>query len=402
MNHESSAEPRAATEPTAPTAPTEPTEPTGPARPAPPRTEGRSLWPLVALLAVLVVGLSAALVVVRAGEDDRPRAQVGQLFDVPFAEDDLPHYGQVLLPWARTKAGAGAPREELPDLLGAEANVRAPEGGRFVRVEVKLEEDYSIPLSSIGRPYAQETEVVLRADGRDYPLSGPDGLVLDPDGPFQQGGGVWVAVDGNPTELEVRVTVDGLTQVVHASDGAVESGQAAGLGELPSQEQLAEREAIPCGTPRRLDDSGLRVNFRPDLECHVQLTLRTPYVDGLGWAEEGREFLVVHVARPRRVSLVSGRGEATRFWDDEALEFSARLGDAEPLRPAANVNALSEGLLTISDPDDPDQLVFDVAAGKPAPDLRFDYQGQAVDGEPFVRERRPVHFRWTIPGGDLS
>ncbi|WP_134742200.1 hypothetical protein [Nocardioides sp. 503] len=392
MDHESSVEPDAAAEPT---------EPTEPARPAPPWTEPRSLWPLVAVLAVVVLGLSVALVVVRTGEDDRPRAEVGQLFDVPFEEDALPHYGEVLLPWARTKAGAGSTREELPDLVGAEANVRAPEGGRFVRVEVKLEEDYIIPLSSIGRPYSQETEVVLRADGRDYPVSGRDGLVLDPNGPLQQGGAVWVAVDGDPSDLEVRVTVDGVTQVVDASDGSVENGPAARLGELPSQDELRAMPSIPCGTPERLDDSGIRVDYRPGLKCLVQLTLRTPYVDGLGWADEGREFLVVHVVRPRRLSLVSGRGDAATFWDDD-LQFSALLGDAEPLRPAANVNDLNAGFLSISDPDDPDQFVFDVAVGEPTPGLTFDYEGQAIDGEPFVQERRPLHFQWTISGGDLS
>ncbi|MBM9460745.1 hypothetical protein JK386_12595 [Nocardioides sp. zg-536] len=394
MDHERSVEPEAAPETPAPAV-------SEPVRLASPRAERRNLWPVVALLAVLVVGLSATLVVVRPGEDDRPRAEIGQLFEVPFAEDELSHYGQVLLPWARTKVGAGAPREELPDLLGEQANVRAPEGGRFVPVEVKLEEDYAIPLSSVGRPYVQQTEVVLRADGRDYPLSGRDGLVLDPEGRGPQGGGVWVAVDGDPTELEVRVTVDGVTQVVHASDGSVEGGQADRLGELPSPEELLAREATPCGTPRRLDDSEIRVGFLAGLECRVQRTLRTPYVDGLGWAEEGREFLVVHVVRPRRLSLVSGRGDATTSWDADDLQFSAHLGNAEPLRPAANVNDLNAGRLSILDPADPAQFVFDVAMGKPTLDLRFDYQGQAVDREPFVRERREVHFQWTVPGGDL-
>ncbi|WP_193607345.1 hypothetical protein [Nocardioides lijunqiniae] len=389
MDHESSVAPVAEAEPTAPAA-----APTLGRR-------RRSLWPLVAALTVVVVALAVALVVVRSVDDDRPRAAVGQLFDSPFQQDDLADYGEVLLPWARTKTGAGDVREELPDLLGAAANVRAPEGGRFVRVEVKLEKDYQIPLSAIARPYAQETEVVLRADGRDYPVTGRGGLVLDPNGPLQQGGGRWVAVEGDPTDLEVRVTVDGVTQVVDASDGSVEAGQAVDLAELPSQEEIRDAPDTPCGAPRRLDDSEVRVDYRPGLECRVQFTLRTPYVDGLGWAEEGREFLIVHVVRPHRLSLVSGRGDDTTYWDDE-LELSARLGDAQPLRPAGNVNQLNAGFLSIQDPDDPDQLVFDVARGEPVADLTIDYRGEATDGEPFVSERRPVHFQWTIAGGDLS
>lgn len=399
MDHESSVAPDAAAEPTGPTQPTERTEPAR--APAPSPLRKRSLWPLVALLTVVVVGLAVALIVVRGTADDRPRAAVGQVFSAPFAEDDLPHYGEVLLPWARTKTGAGAAREELPDLLGAKANVRAPEGGRFVRVEVKLEKDYIIPLSAVGRPYTQKTEVVLRADGRDYPVSGRDGLVLDPNGPLQQGGGVWVAVEGDPKDLEVRVTTDGVSQVLDASDGSVEAGRAADLAEIPSQDELREMKGASCGTPTRLDDSGLRVDYRPSLKCRVQLALHTPYVDGLGWSDEGREFLVVHVVRPRRLSLISGRGDAATYWDAE-LEFSALLGDAEPLGPAMDVNDLNSGPLSISDPDDPEQLVFDVAQGEPMPDLTFDYQGQATTGGPFTVERRPIHFHWTLPGGDLS
>ena len=360
----------------------------------------RSLWPFVALMAAIVLALSVALVVVRA-QDGRPRAEAGDVFDHPFQEDPLPHRGEVLLPWARTQVGAGEPRTELPDVLGAAPTVRAPDGGSFVRVEVALEEDYAIPLTALASPYVEQSEVVLRADGRDYPLSVPGGLVLDPNGPIGQDGGRWIAVEGEPTDLEVRVTVDGVTQVVDAADGSVDAGQAADLAELPSAEELQDAQATRCGEPRRLDTTQLTVTYRPALKCRVQLSLRTPYVDGVGWAQPGREFLVVHVIRPRDLSLSTGRGDATQFWDSE-LRFVARIGDADPVAPWVDVNALNQGTFTLQDPDDPGQVVFDVARGEPIGDLTLDLVARARLGEPFVTERREARFRWTVPGGELG
>ena len=357
----------------------------------------RSLWPVVAALAVVVAALAATLVVLKA-QDPRPRAAVGEVLDHPFQEDPLPHAGQVLLPWARVQVAAGEPRQELPEVLGAPSPLQAPDGGSFVRVDVSLEEDFALPLAAVATPYSQETEVVLRADGRDYPLSGRGGLVLDPGLPGPQGGSRWVAVAGEPSDLEVRVTVDGETQTVDASDGSVDAGRAADLARLPSPDEVRASEGSPCGKPRRLDDSGLSVTYRPSLQCRVQLVLRLPYVDGLGWAEEGREFVVVHVVRPRRVSLTTGPQD--RSWDTD-LTFTARLGESEPVGPGVGVNELNQGALAFQDPEDPQQFVFDVAQGETG-DLTFDLVGQARRGEPFVTERRPVHFRWRVDAGEVG
>ena len=38
----------------------------------------------------------------------------------------------------------------------------------YALAEVDLEEDFQIPLSAVGAPYVQETEVVLRADGAEW------------------------------------------------------------------------------------------------------------------------------------------------------------------------------------------------------------------------------------------
>lgn len=362
-----------------------------------PVARSRPLWPLVAALTVVVVALTVALVVVRA-QDDRPHAAVGDTFAAPYSEGTLPHLGEVLLPWAHAQVGAGEPQAELPDLLGADANVQAPDGGSFVRVDVDVDLQDLIPVAAVATPFAQETEVVLRADGRDYLLSVPGGLEISPNGAYDQDGARWVAVDGEPSDLEVRITVDGVTQVVDASDGSVEAGQASDLAALPSVEDLQDTDKIRCGASRRLDTTRLTVAYKPAMRCWVQLALRTPYVDGIGWAATGREFLVVHAVLPRDLSLTTGRGDATTYWDND-LRIEARLGDAEPLAPAVDVNTLNQGVLSIQDADDPVQVIFDVAAGEPVADLTLRLLADARLGEPFVTKRQTMRFEWTVPVG---
>lgn len=361
-------------------------------------TRQRTMWSVAAILAAVVAVLAVTLGVLRA-QDGRPRADAGDVFDAGYQEEPVALRGQVLLPWGRVQVGADDPRAELPDILGAAPTVRAPEGGSFIRVEVELEDDYAIPLATVRPDYTQETDVVLRAGDRDYPLMVPGGLVLGPDEPyFEAGGDFWVAVEGEPTDLEVRVTVDGVTQVVDASDGSVDAGRAADLADLPAPDRLRQSTVTPCGKPQRLDDSGIIVTYRPQLECRVNFALRTPYVDGIGWAASGREFLVVQVVRPSRLSLASVAGPS---WEGRP-RFSARLGDADPVVPPATVSSLHQDGLTFQDPDDPDQLVFAVGKGEPLGDLDLALVVEATRGAPFVKERRELRFHWTIPGGELG
>lgn len=356
---------------------------------------------VLAALVAVVVGLAAALVLLGV-HDPRPRAAVGEVLDHPFQEDDLPHRGEVLLPWARLEVGASPATDELPDLLGAEANLRAPDGGSFVRVAVDLPEDFGIPLAAVAAPYVEEIEVVLRADGRDYVVDGPGGMVLDPNGPLGQGGSRWVAVAGHPEDLEVRVSVDGVTQTVDAADGSVSTDRepvVAALAALPTDDELVEADDTPCGPPRREDTTGLVVAYRPALACHVSLALRTPYVDGLGWAEDGREYAVVQLVRPRDLSFDSPRGEPAGRWSSD-LTLTARLAGGTPLAPEVDVNSLSVG--GFQDVDNPSQLVFDVAAGQPLGDLVLEVDAAAELGAPWVTDRRDVRLVWTVALQEVS
>jgi hypothetical protein len=370
-----------------------PAEPSAPsARPA-----LLALTGAAALVAALVVTL---VVVVR--HDDRPAAAVGAVYDPVSQQDPLPHPAEVLLPWARVEVGAEGPHAELPDLLGGEANVRAPEGGSFVRVDVDLPKDYLQPFVATSSLFTGETDVVLRADGREYPLNGPDGLGIDVTGPYDQGGTRWVAVEGEPTDLEVLVTVDGVTQVVDAADGSVDTGDAAALSDVPTSADLEGFQAIGCGRPRRLDDSGLTFRYPERLPCRVDLVLRTPYVDGLGWAEEGRQFLMVQVAPDNRVvSVARGGGDDAVLWDERDLRLEATLGGESALSQAYT-NSLNQGALALADVDNPQQFVFDVADGQPLGDLDVTFSVDAVLGEPYLTDRETVQVRWVVPGEELA
>jgi hypothetical protein len=296
--------------------------------------------------------------------------------------------------------GVGEPQPALPDLLGAEPNVRAPAGGSFVRVDVTLVEGGRLPLAAVAAPFAQETEVVLRAAGRDYLVNGPGGIVVDPNGLFDRGGSRWVAVDGTPRDLEVRVTVDGVTQVV-AADGSVDAGRATELEALPSLDEVAATEPRPCGPVRRLDDTDLRNDYRAGLRCQVQLALRTTYVDGIGWAEPGREFLVVHLVLPTRVRFTTGRGDATQFWNSE-MRFETTVGGAGPVAGPVDVNSLNAGSFGIQDPETPEQVVFDVPLGDETGELVVGLVAAAQPTDPFDDTRREVRYQWTVAGTELA
>lgn len=352
-------------------------------------------------VALLIVSLVVAGAVVgTTSYDGRPHAAVGEIFDHPFQEDPLPDRGEVLLPWARVQVGVASPRDELPDLLGAEANLQAPAGGSFVRVDVVLAEDFMIPLAAVALPYVEETSVVLRADGRDYPMTGDGGIVLDPNGPAGQAGTRWVAVEGEPADLEVRVTVDGQTQVV-AGEGSAELGRAAELGDIPSNDELADLKRRPCGEVTTEIPAPLRIAGYSRPTCRVSLVLRTPYVDGLGWAEEGQEFVLVHVVVYRRVAVVTGSGNDLTYWDADELEMSGELGGS-PAVAQVPVNDLAQGTFAFQDADDPEQLVFGVDADAPLPDLTLTVSTTATLGEPFPTDEERIEARWTVPGEKLS
>ena len=343
-------------------------------------TELPSWWRVVATLAVgTVIALVLALAVTTLGEggDPRPVADVGHVYDHPFAEDELPHAGEVSLPWERIEVAVGTPQRELPTILNDAAQ---------------------LAFAATGRPLQVGVEVVLRADGAEYPLSGPGGLRFDPNDAFVGStGSRWVAVPGRPSELEVAVLVDGEEQTVHA-DGTVSSGRATGLAELPTLSSTSRPDEVACGPTRRTDHSSLRLpEGLDDLACTVKATFRTPYVDGVGWAPEGREYLVVVAAHDDVPAVDGPAGERWNATDT----LTGRLDGAEPVVAPVDVNAVNAGTLAFQDPDDPRMLVFEVAETGSTGDLVLRLDVDARPDDPAASGHERMRLESTVPEEDL-
>ena len=360
-----------------------------------------SLWSSAAALAsgtALALGLAWAVTGLDGNGDSRPQASPGDVFSAPYAEEPLPHEVRLELPWRHLDVAVGVAQPRLPDIGGAPADVAPPEGGSFVRVDVTSPVD-QVPFVGIRRPLATQVEVSVRADGVDHPLSDrPGGIRLDPETPWTTATGTrWVAVDGSPTDVKLVVTVDGEEQVVD-TNGDVDLSRGAQLADLPAATALQDEPEIDCGRSRRADSSDLELeDYSRDAACTVTRVLRVPYVDGLGWAPRGREYVAVLLTLDRSVQVERTGDDSWR----STTTLASRLGDDEPLAGPIDVNELNAGTLAIQDPDDPQMFVFEVDEGE-SPDLEATLDVEAVPSDPFATGRETLRLAWHVEGGRLS
>ena len=352
----------------------------------PPATR-RLRWLLPAAVAVALVVAGG---VAWARADTRPHAEAGQVFDPAFQQDELGTGADVLLPWVRAEIAVGKPRDELPDTLGAEPNLRAPDGGAFVQVQVNIDTENLIPLYLDSPGPVGRAELVLTDGDHRYPLTHvPGGFHLDAAAPELGLLQRYLAVEGSPEHWSVEVDYDGQTWVVDLDDGTSDPGPQDALAEIPAvdeQQQPAQR----CGKPRW--SSG----FRPtesynQPKCRVIHQMRVAYVDGLGWAEPGREFLVVQV-ESYEPGFARSPGGVDYLVRDPAMSYG--LDGREPLA-VAEVNDLG-GPLTLQLPYDPDQVTFDVAADEPVPDLQIRQSLVGEADEPGVPQAPRIQVDWRV------
>lgn len=374
-----------------------------PVVPSPPlASEGLSRWSLIstcAVGAVLALALALAVVVSHDVQEDRPRATAGDLVVPPAEPDRLPDTGTVALPWSRMSVAVGEPQGEVLETFDGQSLVAPPEGGSFVQVDLRplQVEDGGAPFVSEGRPWSTEARIVVTADGTDYPVDGPDGLGVAPDSPAPtRSHSRFVAVDGRPTDLTITVEVDGQEQTVD-EDGRVTRRRAADLLDLPTNQELRKRVSSSCGTLERSGSSDLEVPPTDEPACDLVGSVRTPFVDGLGWAPRGREYLVVHAAPETSVD-VSG--------DDDDVDWTtrtrvrARLGDDRPVSASTS----PDGAVFGNAPRSPvHQFVFEVPADEPVDDLALRLEVDALREDPFTSgEPERLRLEWTVPSGVIS
>ena len=349
----------------------------------------RWLVPGVVAIALVVVGGVAW-----ARADTRPHAEAGQLFDPAFLQDELGIGADVVLPWVRAEVTVGQPRDELPDALGAEPNLQAPDGGGFVQVQVNIDNDNLIPLYVDAPGVVGRADLVLTDGDHRYPLTHvPGGLHLDAAAPETGVLQRFLAVEGSPEHWSLEVEYDGETWVVDLDDGSSEPGPHDALAEIPAvdeQQQPAQR----CGEPRWSSGFSPAESYN-EPKCQVIHQMRVPYVDGLGWAEPGREFLVVQV-ESYEPGFARSRGGDVYLVRDPAMSY--RLDGRVPLA-VAEVNDLSAlgGPLALQLPYDPDQAIFDVAADEPTPVLQVRQSLVGEADEPGVPQAPRIHVDWRVP-----
>lgn len=360
----------------------------------------------VAVGTVIAVALALAMATMSEGGETRPRAAVGQVFSAHLEDEDVGATAEIVLPWRRLGVWVGEPVRELPDLAGARADVAPPEGGRFIPVRTEPMDEGglgSVPtFIATERPLHTEARVVLTADGSEYPVDGPGGLTEDPnDLQTSEPDTRWVAVEGDPSTIEVTVVTGGQEQTVHL-DGSVTPRRAAELHDLPTQEEVREQEPVDCGAGRRVDDSDFTIEGGNPEECAVTTSLRTPFVDGLGWAREGREYVVVHVV-PERPAVVESPDGQERRWD-VTTQVDGRLGPAPPRAGPTDVNALNEGTMALQVSGDPEQMIFEVPTGRSTGDLVVGVDVDARPDDPFATssDTERLRLEWTVPARRLA
>lgn len=335
----------------------------------------RIVLPLLVVVTVVVVAT-----IVWAQRDDRPRVAVGVNTDPPDGNARIPGLTSDLqLPFADYRVTVGEAVDELPPscCVDALADVRAPEGGSFVGVSVamasRLSRAVPVAVPGVDLPTPTFTLLVdvsrtLEPEQVEYPVTTIDRTWADTAflGHAVQ---TYVAVDGVPEvgDVSLRVDYDGVSQVMHPDRDVVEAGDAAQL----RYSDLVPRQA-GCGSVRA--ESGFVV-ARGDAPLCSTTRQRLAYVGGVGWADPGRQWLVVttnvsryvsldRVVGERRYDYLSGSSEGdvslsatlageppVKAWDDDNLNHVAVF--AQPTDPTSLPLVVSATYGDLSDRDDP-------------------------------------------------
>lgn len=243
--------------------------------------ESVSPWNLRLLSAVAAVALLPACSSVTGGE----RAPKGSVLETSL---DVPGtHTYVVIPDGRIDFTVGAPETDLP---GSQEYDRAPDGGSFVGVSWTWESQHAVRVHEEGQEEIVPS-ISLVADGKEYSL---DEVMIPEDEerrPVDFFGGAYVAVDGEPEELAIRVEYDGLEQTAPAEgwDGTEDHGAAAALYGVPEGPSRYRRD---CGEPAV--DSHSNFSLDQTVNCNVQVS-RMPYHQSVGWAAADKEWLVLEV-----------------------------------------------------------------------------------------------------------
>jgi len=300
------------------------------------------IWPLALILVIAVLAGGGMWLSQR--EQDGLKA--GTLISETASEALVGRTAEVRVPWGSLQVTVSEPIEETED------GKQAGHDASLVGVQVALDgpEDL-LAADRLPDGALQDPTFTLVADEEEYLLEGLTGWV-EGNEIAQVARRQYVAVKGEPAEISLRVGYDGADQVVDGLTGDVDRDAAEPLYELGFA-----NGAQPCGDP--LWSTGASDVGENVTTCVVTSSAQRPYVAGLGWAPEGKNWMVVTVMTGAPTEFAGPDGTyavedstSTYLLDARAPEVSFALNDALPAGAAEDTN-------------DPQVVIFEVDPDRP-------------------------------------
>lgn len=338
------------------------------------------IWPLALVLVVAAVA-GGGVWLSQRGQDG---LKAGTLISETASEALVGRTAEVRVPWGSLQVTVSEPIEETSD------GKRAGRGASLVGVQVGLDgaEDLLV-VDRLPGAALQDPTFTLVADEEEYVLEGLTGWV-DGDEIDEVARRQYVALKGEPAEISLRVGYDGIDQVVDGLSGDLDRDAAEPLYELGFASGTQ-----PCGDPLWSPDAsdvGDSVTT-----CVVTSSAQRPYVAGLGWAPEGKNWMVITVltGAPSEFAGPAGTYEvaestSTYFLDGQGPEESFALNDALPAGSAEDEN-------------DPQVVIFEVDPDRPTGQFevrtRLTGETEVTTGKRGNRETKTKTFKALVAQG---
>jgi hypothetical protein len=234
----------------------------------------RLLLPALSLLLVLT-GCSGG-----SGDDDLPRAAVGEVIPAKLGSSIEGRHSYVVLPGRRYDFTVSSPRETIDSISAGEAGVSAEAGEdrRFVEIawELSVAPGDTFVMAA---PEDVEPLLALTADGEQHPVGS-----LASEGP----NAAIVVVPEGVDDVGLEIEFDGLTQVIEDVYSPVDTradGPSSLYLDAPSQRWASCPEIT-------LSEGDPAVRFF-GADCRADISSPVPYFGPLGWAPAGRAWVVV-------------------------------------------------------------------------------------------------------------
>ncbi|WP_107705705.1 hypothetical protein [Nocardioides allogilvus] len=302
----------------------------------------KSLWPVA--LVILIASLAGGAVWL--SQQQRDGLEAGTLIAEDAVDALVGRTAEVRVPWGSLQVTVSEPLAETAE------GTQAGHDASLVGVQVALDGPEDLLVADrLPDGALEDPTFTLVADGEEFLLEGLNGWVKD-NQVAQVARRQYVALKGEPAEIALRVGYDGVDQVVDGLTGTLDRSAAEPLYQLGFA-----AGAQPCGDPLwspEASDAGKAVTT-----CLVSSSAQRPYVAGLGWAPEGRSWLVVTLLGGAPTEFAGPNGtydvaesESTYLLDGQAPDEAFALNDALPAG-------------AVEDANDPQVLVFEVAPDRP-------------------------------------